>query len=294
MLKVLIADDDTISRKILEKRIADWGYETLTAKDGNQALKIFQNHNIAIAILDWMMPGVSGPELCKNIRHTNVDQYTYIILLTSKDSQQDINKGLEAGADDYITKPFNPPELRARLKTGKRIIELQAQLHEQAIHDDLTGLLNRAEIIRILGEEFDRSSREERTLGVMMLDIDYFKKVNDNHGHPIGDAVLKETARRLQACLRSYDKIGRYGGEEFIILISNTTESKMKGISERLRKKIEDETFNSAVGDLAITISIGYITTQYPEVRADADLMKYSDEALYQAKNDGRNCVRTK
>lgn len=293
MLKVLIADDDNISRTILAKRIAEWGYETLTAQDGNQALEVFQNNNIAIAILDWMMPGLSGLELCKNIRKANLEHYTYIILLTSKDSQKDINKGLEAGADDYITKPFNPPELRARLKTGSRIIELQAQLHEQAIHDDLTGLLNRAEILRILEEEYERAFREDRILGVMMLDIDYFKKVNDAHGHPIGDAVLQETAGRLQTCLRSYDKMGRYGGEEFIIIIANTSELKMKSISERLRKKIEDEAFTTAAGELEITISIGYITTKFSKVRSESDLIKLSDDALYQAKDSGRNCVKT-
>lgn len=294
--KVLIAEDNAVSGKILQKKIKDWGYEVVLAKDGKEAWSALQSEGIKLAVVDWMMPEISGIQLCKKIRennHQGEDQdYTYIILLTAKDEQEDLIKGFSAGADDYITKPFNHLELKARLKTGKRIIDLQKQLQEQASHDGLTGLWNRKGMFHILAKEINRSQRDDLPLAAIMIDIDKFKAINDTHGHPIGDLVLQKVAKTLKRNVRNYDEVCRYGGDELLLILPNCSMAKTKKIAERLRKSVTEQKIKDDSNSLHITVSLGGASTDSlsEDVSAKALIMA-ADKALLEAKNLGRNCV---
>jgi len=290
-VKILIAEDDRISSKILEKHITGWGYDVLVVPDGKKAWQTFKKNEVGIVLLDWMMPEITGLDLCRKIRNDKSGKYTYIVLLTAKKKQKDINKGLAAGADEYLTKPFNPIELKARLKTGKRIIDLLEKLHKQAIHDGLTKVFNRREITRILNEEFHRTQRTNQPLSTIMLDIDHFKKINDTHGHPVGDEVLVEIVSRITAKMRAYDKIGRYGGEEFIIILPHNPLESVKKIAERIRINISQKTIQTSAGPLQLTASLGCTSTENIEASSTEMMIKISDKALYNAKNNGRNCT---
>jgi len=298
MLKVLIAEDDRISSKILEKNINEWNYKAVVTKDGKEAWNILKENDITLAIIDWMMPGISGIELCRKIRKEKKHKYTYIILLTAKKNQEDINKGLLAGADDYVTKPFNRFELKARLQTGKRIIELENERNRlekilviRSQQDSLTSLWNKSMILRLLNEEISRSQREKHPIGVLMGDIDHFKKINDTYGHQIGDNVISEVASRLKKNIRLYDKIGRYGGDEFLIILPNCNSMNLGRVANRLHKSLIDTKINTEIGALQITISIGGASCEIVDETAPDNLIKSSDSALYKAKNKGRNSV---
>ncbi len=289
-LKILIADDDIVSRKMLEKALKDCGYKLVITRNGEAAWEaLIEDKDIQLIILDWMMPKIDGIELCRKIRNLNKDKntYTYIILLTSKDTPEDVLKGLSSGADDYITKPFHHLELKARLNTGIRIIEL----HNRLTQDSLTKLPNRNKIIQHLDEELNRSLREKKPVGVIMADIDNFKMINDTYGHQVGDEVLIEIASRLQRNLRRYDKIGRYAGDELLIVIPNCKHSNLKGIAERLRKNVSDNKITTGAGLLEVTLSLGCASSEHFPFISTGELIKASDEALYMAKRNGRNCV---
>ncbi len=298
MMKVLIAEDDKVSSQVLEKNIKNWGYKVVISNNGQQAWKAFQKDEIPLAILDWMMPKINGLELCQKVRLLKKDHYTYIILLTSKDQKEDILEGFRAGADDYIVKPFDALELRARLQTGKRIVDLQTQLiqtnsklEELAKEDSLTKLWNRAAIIQLLDEELHRSRREKNPVGVILMDIDYFKNINDTYGHLVGDAILFEVATRLKKKIRRYDRIGRYGGDELLVVLPNCRLTEVEEIAERLRLAVSQSKFQTDAGSLDVTLSLGaYSSEKQPDVSAEI-LIKASDNALYQAKRSGRNCV---
>ncbi|HEY7616325.1 MAG TPA: diguanylate cyclase, partial [Terriglobales bacterium] len=224
---VLVAEDDPIFRHVLQSWLQRWNYEVTAVENGLDAWNALQQQNAPqMVLLDWMMPAMDGVELCRRIRAQEQRLYRYIVLLTAKDDKHDVVAGLEAGADDYLTKPFNVDELRARIRAGRRILELQEALlraHEalqfEAAHDPLTGLWNRSAILDLLQRETQRHLRSGAALSVMMADLDHFKQINDSHGHMVGDSVLREVARRLAASLRSYDYLGRYGGEEFLIIV---------------------------------------------------------------------------
>lgn len=298
MIKVLIAEDDKVSSKVLEKNIRNWGYDVIISNNGQQAWKAFQKDDIPLAILDWMMPKINGLELCQKVRLLKKDHYTYIILLTSKDRKEDVLKGFRAGADDYIVKPFDALELRARLQTGKRIVDLQSQLiqtniklEELAKEDSLTKLWNRAAIIQLLEDELHRSQREKRPVGVILVDIDYFKNINDTYGHLVGDAVLIEVTARLKKNIRRYDRIGRYGGDELLVVLPNCQLNEVEEIAERLRLALSQSRIQTDAGSLDVTLSLGAFSSEkQPDASAEV-LIKASDNALYQAKRNGRNCV---
>lgn len=298
MLEVLIADDDPVSQRILEKNMKDWGYKVIIANNGQNAWQALQKEEIRMAIFDWMMPKINGVQLCQKVRLQKKDTYTYIILLTSRDRLEDIVEGLSSGADDYIVKPFNILELKARLQTGKRIIDLQNQLLQSkkqletlATQDSLTKLWNRATIIKHLEEELNRSSREKKPVGTILVDIDYFKNINDTHGHHVGDEVLIEVASRLRKHIRSYDKIGRYGGDELLVALPNCSLSIVKEIAERLRKVVCEKKIKTEIGFIAVTLSLGGASSENQSVISAEGLIKASDRALYQAKRNGRNCM---
>ena len=296
VIKVLIAEDNAVSAKILQKNINDWGYEVVLAKDGKEAWSSLQNEGIKLAILDWMMPEINGIQLCKKIRqndHLGKDQeYTYIILLTAKDEQKDLIKGFSAGADDYIRKPFNHLELKARLKTGKRIIDLQKQLQEQASRDSLTEIWNRKRMFRILDKEINRANRDNLPVAIIMIDIDKFKSINDSHGHQVGDLVLKEVTHVLKKSVRNYDEICRYGGDELLIILPNCNVAKTESIAERLRQNMNKHRIDSDTVSLNVTLSFGGASTEsYSSDITSEALIMAADKALLEAKNKGRNRV---
>lgn len=296
-MKVLIADDDPVSRRLLQVTLSSSGYETVLAEDGAAALRALEGDDCPrLIVLDWIMPHMDGVEICRAIRKRDLEPYLYVILLTVKGDQKEIVEGLEAGADDYVTKPFDVLELKARLRAGRRILELQEQLiasREQlrfeATHDTQTGLLNHSTILATLRMEGVRAEREGTALGVIMVDIDHFKAVNDRYGHMAGDKVLWEVARRLQGSMRPYDSVGRYGGEEFIIVAPGCGVEKAAALAERLRRSIADEPVQCAEGPVSVTASFGVSSAR--DVGGPDQILGATDEALYKAKIQGRNRV---
>lgn len=292
-VKVLIAENSLATVMNLAKNISSWGYEVAIAQNGWEAWSIINREDIRLAILDWVISGIDGLLLCKKIRqelNEKNSKYIYIILLTGKDQQEDIIAGLTAGADDYMVKPPNLLELKVRLINGSRIIELEDKRIHLASHDTLTNLWNRNKIFEFLGEELERSSREGQETGIIMIDIDNFKKVNDTHGHCIGDIVLEEVAARLKKSIRMYDKIGRYGGDEILIVLPNCNQTKTAQIADRLRKKVCQKKIKTDEGNLGVTISLGGASTQALSKITLENLLQASDGALYLAKKNGRNC----
>ena len=298
-VRVLIADDAKVPRRRLEAMLGKWNYDVVVAADGAEAWQVLQAGNgPRLAVLDWMMPNMNGVEVCRKVRKRKEGDYIYILLLTSRGSTDDIVLGLEAGADDYIAKPFDAEELKARLRTGRRILELESALIEarealrfQATHDALTSLWNRAAILGSLDKEVARADRAASPLAVAIADLDHFKTVNDSHGHQVGDDVLQETAKRLASSLRPYDEIGRYGGEEFLIIMPGCDDAAAKQVAERVRMAIEEEPAATRERPIPLTVSIGVATTVGGEPRNPAGLIKAADTALYRAKEKGRNRV---
>ena len=301
-MRILIADDSAISRRLLEATLRQWGYDVVVADDGAKAWRLLQESDAPqLVILDWMMPEMDGLEVCRRIRGCDGTPYTYVILLTAKNQKEDVVYAMDAGADDMIAKPFDPGELRVRVRAGERILDLQARLlaaqellRLQATHDSLSGLWNHGAIMELLKREFARSGREQQSLGVIMGDLDHFKRVNDTCGHPTGDAVLKEAAMRLRKSTREYDGIGRYGGEEFLIVAPNCDLQRTAELAERLRKSIVDHPFPTPDGMITMTMSLG-VTADRPDTAGTgcdvAHLIGAADEALYEAKRQGRNRI---
>jgi diguanylate cyclase (GGDEF)-like protein len=296
-MKVLIADDDPVSRRLLQMCLTKAGYETIVSVDGAEALAIVNGTECPrLMVLDWMMPHVDGVEICRVIRKLAQEPYIYVILLTARGRQEEIIEGLEAGADDYITKPFDLDELKARLRAGKRILDLQEQLvfareqlRNQATHDSLTGLLNRPAILETLHREVSRSAREGTPVTVIMADLDHFKQINDTYGHVVGDDVLRESARRMLNAIRDYDSIGRYGGEEFLVIAPGCGAREATVQAERLCACVSAAPIDVAGHHILMTLSVG-VAACTDRKQAD-DLLRIADEALYEAKNAGRNRV---
>jgi diguanylate cyclase (GGDEF)-like protein len=299
-MKVLIADDSATSRIVLRNSLLRWGYEVVVAENGAQAWEILaQPEAPAMAILDWVMPHLTGPEVCRNVRQTRREPYTYILLLTSKNTKDETVEGLEAGADDYIVKPFDEHELQVRLRAGKRIIDLQMdllrareELRERANKDLLTMLPNRPAIHGTLQAELARCHRDRRSVGVILLDVDHFKKINDTYGHFAGDAVLRETAARLRSNMRPYDQVGRYGGEEFLVVLPNCELDQTAAQAERMRVKLNAASMVVDGNEVQVSASFGVTISDGLEHNPDV-FIRVADEALYRAKAGGRNCVRT-
>jgi len=296
-MKILIADDEPVSRRVLQSLLGKWGYEVVAVEDGNAAWEHLKAPDAPrMALLDWMMPGLNGVDVCREMRRHRPEPYTYILLLTAKDAKENIVEGLESGADDYLTKPFNPQELKARIRVGVRLLELEDNLVEaresmrfKATHDALTGVWNRGTILETLDREITRSRREGSSLGVLIADFDGFKSINDTYGHLAGDAVLREATRRIQAEVRPYDAVGRYGGEEFLVLLPGCSSGETLDKAERLRKIVTEQPIETRSGWLNVTISVGAVATgDWPEDAANL-VLQMADAALYRAKGQGRN-----
>jgi two-component system, cell cycle response regulator len=252
-----------------------------------------------LALLDWMMPELDGPAVCREIRKQRGERHVHLVLLTSRDSKDDIVCGLESGADDYLVKPFDPEELKARLRSGVRILQLEDNLLEaredlryKATHDSLTSLLNRGMIVDLLARELTRARREKCCIVVLLGDLDHFKTVNDTYGHPVGDAVLREVARRLLGSVRSYDFVGRYGGEEFLVVLNNCDARSALTRAEQIREAINRTPISTAKGTLPITMSLGVFARVGNDPKSAEEVLSEADQALYEATAAGRNCSR--
>lgn len=299
-MKILVAEDEMINRKLVQKSLLAAGYEVVEAEDGLAAWKLFQQESFQLVITDWMMPGISGPELIHRIRESGRDHYTYILLLTAMDDKENVVTGLESGADEYLTKPFHNRELIARVSSGVRILKLEEQLlHARqqmemlAMHDGLTGLFNRRAIEEYAEAEFQMAGRKERLLSVILLDIDHFKNVNDQHGHKVGDTTLQHVAKILSDGIRNYDRVGRWGGEEFILILPETQIQDAVVVAERLRTKMAGTSIpldNELYLSVHISLGVACANGQFSSL---AKLIDAADQALYQAKQSGRNRVCT-
>ncbi len=298
-MKVLVADDSLVMRRLLEASLSSWGYQPISAADGGQAWEILSSADPpSIAILDWMMPGLSGLAICRRLRERQAPPYVYVILLTARGLREDIVEGLNAGADDYVVKPFDKHELEVRLRAGRRIIELQAELmsaqarlREQAMRDPLTGIWNRACILDTLERELDRARRSGSPLGLLLLDLDHFKQLNDTRGHQFGDLALRAFVQRIQSAVRSYDSFGRYGGEEFLILAPGCGEPDIARQAERLRAAVAASPFDVEGCAVPLTVSIGAASVESGTCVSSIDLIRAADDALYEAKRTGRNRI---
>jgi len=298
-MRILVAEDDRASRCLMEVTLRKWGHDIVLAVDGEEALAALRRDDgPKLALLDWMMPGLDGLEVSRRIRATTGGEYIYIILVTAKSRKQDMLDGLEAGADDYVTKPVYSRELRVRLRAGERILNLQSELiaareslREQATHDSLTRLWNRRAILDILSREVSRSAREDTSLGVIMADVDHFKAVNDGYGHSVGDHVLMEIAQRLHMALRPYDMVGRYGGEEFLMIVPRCDTTFAAYVADRLRSAVAVDPFCADGHELPVTASFGVAAARGLVDPSGQSLIQAADGALYAAKDAGRNRV---
>ena len=295
--RILIADDDPVARSMLEALLTKWGYEVISVGDGLAAARILAGDAAPqLAILDWMMPGAEGPEVCKRVRALQDRPYVYILLVTSRAHRGDLFQGLQSGADDYITKPFDSGELRARLLVGRRIVDLQnkliaarEELRYKATHDALTGVPNRAAALEAINRERSRQVRDAGSFGIVLVDIDHFKRVNDTHGHLVGDAVLRAVAGSIVNSVRPYDTVGRYGGEEFVIVVPLSDASGTMSLAERVRERIESTPVSTDSGPISITISCGVAVCRSEAPMEVQSLLHLADEALYRSKASGRN-----
>ena len=298
-MKILIAEDDNVTRHILEKSVTEMDFEVVSCKNGHDAWKILQSENAPhLLILDWMMPGMDGLEICRKVREQAKEPYTFILLLTSKGEQDDFVKGMEAGADDYVVKPFNHNDLRVRLKAGRRIVELNEELlhvrdnlEKQATHDKLTGLYNRHFMVEILEKEFSRALRHQSDLSCLLLDLDNFKDVNDTFGHTFGDLVLREFSAGLEQNIRKSDISIRYGGEEFMVLLPNTGIAGAQNIAEKIRATCEKKRYDDGHNSTTVTVSIGIASIKQHQLIDDKEIVACADKALYRSKAEGRNRI---
>lgn len=298
VVKILVAEDESVTRGGIVALLKKWNYEVLETDNGLDAWQALQGPDAPrLAIIDWMMPGMDGAQLCKTVRQLMPEPYTYILLLTARNGQEDVIKGLDAGADDYVTKPFDIHELQVRLRAGTRILELQDELiaaretqRQQATHDVLTGALNRRTVLEGLQRELSRAQRDKMSIGVILMDLDHFKVINDTYGHPIGDKVLQETISRLRRELRSHDLLGRYGGEEFLIVLPGCPITETELVAERLRQCLAGEPIRFPNEQVFVTGSFGVASSTVDDETAET-LIQTADASLYRAKREGRNRV---
>jgi two-component system cell cycle response regulator len=296
-MKMLVADDDPVWRRMIEAMVKEWGDEPVTVSDGRQAWEALQGPDRpSLAIVDWLMPGLDGVDICRRLREEAASPYVYVLLLTAKDAKSDLVKAFEAGADDYITKPFDPEELRARLRAATRILELQGELlmaqdelRELATRDSLTGLFNRRAILDMLERELARAKREDSSVAVFLADVDHFKKVNDTYGHGGGDAVLRQISERMLGSVRAYDSVGRYGGEELLLVLPKCEEEEALRSAERTRLAVAHAPCRDGGQEIPVRVSIGIASSRTAGTFDAKALIQAADAALYRAKKAGRD-----
>jgi len=291
-MKILLVEDSYLERTKLGCFLTDWGFDYVAVGSGTEAVKLLESTDPPdLALLDWLLPGMDGIDVLRRIRKLSHGTYVYTVMLTAKSHKQDRIKAMEAGADDYLSKPVDPPELRSRIMVGKRILELQQSLRFAATHDFLTTLLNRSEILATLEREVSRGARDEKPASIILADIDHFKRVNDTLGHAAGDEVLKEVARRLKVDLRPYDLVGRYGGEEFLLILPGCNLTNGSRRADDIRKLVAGQPIKTPAGAASATISMGVTATDASRYCTPAEFLQEADVSLYAAKKNGRNRV---
>ncbi len=284
---------------MLRAMLGKWGYNPVVARDGLEAWRVLDSDDPPrLAILDWMMPEMDGVEICRRVRAAGREPYIYVVLLTARTEAKDLIMGMEAGADDYLRKPFAAEELRVRMRAGRRILHLQEQLmaareklREQALHDPLTGIANRGATLDALNNALARAARENNAVALLMCDVDRFKSINDRFGHPAGDQVLCEAAARMRSAVRLYDVVGRYGGEEFLVILPGTGLEGARAQAERLREGFANAPFQFEGQAQRVTCSFGVAWRDCALPDDGSALIREADQALYQAKANGRNRV---
>jgi len=299
-MRVLLAEDDLTTLTFVNGLLEKWGFEVVVAQDGRTAWETLLGHEAPqLVIMDWMMPELDGLDVIRMVRSRITELPPYIILLTSKSDKGDVITGLESGANDYITKPFAFEELFARVRVGERSVQLQNTLFETlqsladlARHDPLTGILNRRAILEQLARELSRTKRGWcASLGVGFLDIDKFKLINDQHGHQVGDEVIRAIANLFSGLLRTYDSFGRLGGDEFLVITPVVKGENAQAIYERISLAVGDLNLPTASGPLKVSISLGVVILD-PDCTLDIDqILDQADKAMYQAKYAGGNRV---
>jgi two-component system, cell cycle response regulator len=295
--RVLLVDDDSVTRSMLGRMLTSRGYEIIEAENGGTALRALNQPDAPrIAVVDWNMGTINGPELCRILRGRS--PYVYVVLTTAREGRKPLVEAMNSGSDGYVQKPVDADELEAWLVAGQRIVELQdrllkvqAELERRATHDTLTGVRNRGSLLEILGRELKRTQRTKSPTGIVILDIDHFKTINDTKGHPIGDEVLVEFAARCQRSIREYDVFGRYGGEEFLLVVPAGSLPDSSVVASRLLANVAKQPFKTTAGPVTVTASAGVSSTGQGYLDADA-LIAAADAALYQAKRAGRACFR--
>ena len=300
LMQALVVDDSAVYRKLIGDHLRSWGFGVTLAESGSEAWQILEQPNAPkLVLLDWVLPDLDGIELCQRIRQAGSSSpYIYIILLTSKEGRQNMLQAMQAGADDYLVKPFDELELKARLLVGKRILDLQEELvsaresmRHAATHDSLTGLTNRGEILAMLERELERARRERKPVAVILCDVDHFKNVNDSLGHLFGDEALREIGRRLRAQLRVYDGVGRYGGEEFLMVLPSCDLPNALLRANELREIIAKTPVVSSGEERLITMSMGVAVSACEGKNEVEMLLNQADAGLYKAKEKGRNRI---
>ncbi|HKV82754.1 MAG TPA: diguanylate cyclase [Candidatus Sulfotelmatobacter sp.] len=293
--KILVADDSRIYRSLVETVLAEAGYKLLFAQNGREAFSAIEKHEPSLLITDWEMPDITGLELCRKIRQDH-ERYVHIILLTSNTEKDQIIEGLDAGADDYLTKPFHPGELLARVAVGRRVAELHRQiqaknllLEQLAQTDSLTGLPNRRAIEDWTKRELSGAERHGFALWLVIADLDHFKSINDTYGHGAGDLVLQRFAELLRENTRASNLCGRIGGEEFVLALSHVDRSGVETAVERIRRQFEAEMFTFDGKVITATASFGITGFQGRNAPSLDNLLREADAALYLAKGKGRN-----
>jgi two-component system cell cycle response regulator len=296
---VAIVDDDAAIRRLVRLFMVRAGYKTLEYTTGTEAREALHRDPWDLAILDRKLPDMDGVTLAQELKSTQDFRTRYVIMLTGEAEQADKVEGLELGADDYITKPFQYPELVARVRAGQRIVDLQKELVETnkrlellSITDGLTKLHNHRYFQDELARAFEESQRYQRPLSLAMIDIDFFKKINDTYGHAVGDDVLKGAARLYRDSVRSTDLVARYGGEEFAVMMPETSLQDAISFAEKIRNLVESTPFATQAGDVTATISLGVASVPHSRVHSAKELIVAADKALYRAKKNGRNQVK--
>src|SRR5882762_8379017 len=300
LMQALVVDDSAVYRKLIGDHLRSWGFGVTLAETGSEAWRILeQPDSPKLVLLDWVLPDLDGIELCQRIRQAGASgPYVYVILLTSKEGRQNMLDAMQAGADDYLVKPFDELELKARLLVGKRILDLQEELvsaresmRRAATHDNLTGLLNRGEVVAMLQRELERGRRDQKPLAVILGDIDHFKSVNDTLGHLFGDEALREVGRRLRAQLRVYDGVGRYGGEEFLLILPNCDLPNVLLRANEVREVVASKPVVCCGKERLITMSMGVAVSACDGNNEVEGLLNHADAGLYAAKEKGRNRI---
>ncbi len=297
-MKILVADDDRVSLMMMRRMLLPRGYEVLTVSDGAAAVQaILQDDGPRLVLLDWMMPSLTGLEVCRAVRSSVRKGYVYIILLSAKGSKEDLITGLQAGADDFLSKPCHPEELAARLRTGHRILQLEDglveardQMHFKATHDALTQVLNRGAIVHTLEQHIEQTRSSSKSAAVLLCDVDHFKHINDTYGHPVGDEVLRSIAHRLGSITLGNDTVGRFGGEEFLLVLEDVDRDRVGALGTNICEMIRSSPVETSAGPITVSISVGIVQVDGFDTACQVDdVLKRADILLYQAKRQGRD-----